>query len=88
MDRCEVSLEEEPLPHRVGRLVDLGVDVLICGGISRFLTDSLKIFKITVISGVRGELNQVLDTYIAGELPGPRFTMPGYRASPGLQREH
>ena len=80
VDRCEVPLEGESLPHRVGRIVDLEVDVLICGGISRSLTGSLNAFNITVISGITGELNQILAAYISGEFPGPRFAMPGYRA--------
>ena len=79
VDRCEVPLEEESLPRRAGRLVDMEVDVLICGGISRSLADSLNVFKITVVSGITGEMNQVLTAYLKGELPGPRFAMPGGR---------
>ena len=80
VDRCEVPLEEESLPHRAGRMVDLGADVLICGGISRSLADALNVFKIRVVSGTTGEMKQVLTAYFRGELPGPQFAMPGYRA--------
>ena len=53
VDRCEVPLGEESPPHRAGRLVDMGVDVLICGGVSRSLVDALNVFKIAVVSGIR-----------------------------------
>ena len=35
VSRVEESLGDEFIPHRARHLADLGVDVLICGGISR-----------------------------------------------------
>jgi predicted Fe-Mo cluster-binding NifX family protein len=77
MSRWEVSLEEEWPPNRVSRLVDLTVEVLICGGISRLLADSLRAAGITVISQIKGKAEQILAAFLNGEFPSPRFSMPG-----------
>ncbi|MGB2808480.1 MAG: hypothetical protein WBC22_12115, partial [Sedimentisphaerales bacterium] len=36
-NRSEVALENQLLPQRAGQLKNLGVDVLVCGAISRVL---------------------------------------------------
>ena len=76
-NRQSVPLQEEWLPFRVRRLADLGVKVLICGGISRALADLLQTAGITVIAQIKGEPDQVLNAYLSGNLAAPRFAMPG-----------
>jgi predicted Fe-Mo cluster-binding NifX family protein len=75
--RYEIPFSEEGLLRRVLRVIDLGVDVLICGAISKDMEDQLKARHVTVISWVSGDPDQVLKAYCAGELPHPRFAMPG-----------
>lgn len=87
VNRWEVSLEEEWPSNRVSKLVDLAVEVLICGGISRLLADSLRSAGITVVSQTKGKAEQILTAFLNGAFPSPRFAMPGATAaSPGEAR--
>jgi len=76
-NRSEVALESQSLPQRAGNLKNLGVDVLICGAISRPLMYMLTAFGIEVLPYVTGRVDEVLQAYLTGQLVQPRFTMPG-----------
>ena len=80
LSRWEVLLEEGWPPNRVSQLVDLAVEVFICGGISRSLADSLRSAEITVISQIKGKSEQILAAFLNGDFPSPRFAMPGATA--------
>ena len=79
MDRREIPLAEQSPSHRARRMADLEVDVLICGAISRSCVDLMDALKITVIPWVTGKPDEILSTFIAGELPNPQYAMPGHR---------
>jgi predicted Fe-Mo cluster-binding NifX family protein len=81
VDRREVPLEDGPLPSRARRLSELGVDVLICGAISRTLVDLLEDAGIKVVPWISGEPDPVLAAYLEGGLPDSGFTMPGCRGT-------
>ena len=74
-----------PAAH-ADRLVDLGVHVLVCGGISEQLLSLIEYRNIQVIPGVAGKIDDVLSAMISGDLPHPRFMMPGRGAHPGQHR--
>jgi len=59
------------------RLVEYGVDTLICGAVSTELLQELKSREIRVIAFVSGEADSVIDAFVAGDLPNERFSMPG-----------
>lgn len=75
--RSQIQLGQESAPQRVARLVDLGVDTLICGAISRPLASMLMASNIELIPFVSGPVDEVLNTYINGRLAEPRFLQPG-----------
>lgn len=78
LSRSEISLEEQPGPQRVSRLVGLGADVLICGAISRPLASMLvAASNIEVIPFVSGPVDEILSAYINGQLAEQRFLQPG-----------
>ena len=79
--RRVVSMEEEWPPFRVSRLANLGVEALICGGISRPLADLFHASEIAVISQIKGEPDQILDAYLKGNLASRRFAMPGAKVN-------
>jgi predicted Fe-Mo cluster-binding NifX family protein len=62
---------------RVSRLDQLGVNVLICGGISRFFANSIEARNIRIIPFSVGKVDEVLDAFIQGTLFSNRFRMPG-----------
>lgn len=76
-DRREAQFSRMPPPLRVQRLVDLGVDVLICGAISRPLSAMCLSAGISIIPWVSGSLDEVIRAFLAGGLPSPDYTMPG-----------
>ncbi len=80
VNRSEVALESQSLPQRAGQLKSFGVDVLVCGAISRVLMHMLTSSGIQVLPYVTGSIDDVLQAYLTGQLVQPQFTMPGYWA--------
>jgi len=75
--RREAMIEESFLAQRARRLVEFGVNVLICGAISRPLAAMLAASGVTVIPWTAGPVDEVLAAYLKGLLPDPRWLMPG-----------
>lgn len=75
--RSDAILQEEDPDSRTARLGELGVDVLICGAISRPLESMLAAAGIKVIARVCGGVDDVLDAYRSGRLGDRAFAMPG-----------
>ncbi|MCB2194192.1 MAG: dinitrogenase iron-molybdenum cofactor biosynthesis domain-containing protein [Deltaproteobacteria bacterium] len=78
--RFETYFDEQALVRRCARIRILGIDVLICGAISRNFLDMLKSYGIRVIPWVCGSAEQVLDAF--AEAPDgidleTNFLMPG-----------
>jgi len=76
-NRSEVALESQLLPQRAGQLKNLGVDVLVCGAISRALAYMISASGIQVLPYVTGSIDDVLQAYLTGQLVKPEFSMPG-----------
>jgi predicted Fe-Mo cluster-binding NifX family protein len=78
-NRIEHIFPDEPLLQRAARLNTLGVDVLICGAISRPLLLMISGSGIKVIPEINGSIDEVLNAYLTGRLTEQRFSMPGCR---------
>ena len=76
-NRSEIALESPLLPQRVGQLKNLEVDTLVCGAISRVLAGMVTSSGIQVLPYVTGNINDVLQAYLNGQLAKPEFSMPG-----------
>ena len=76
--RTEVSIDIGRPPDRVVDLEQLGVEILICGAISRSLANMVIASGIKIMPYVTGKVDDVLQAYFAGQLGQPRFTMPGH----------
>ena len=77
VNRSEVALESRSLPQRAGQLKSLGIDVLVCGAVSRLLANMVIQSGIEVLPFVTGNIENVLGAYMAGQLIRPEFSMPG-----------
>ena len=77
--RSEVVIEETALPRRAKQLTDLGVNVLICGAMSRPLERMLTSAGVQVIPHTCGSADSVLKTFLSGQLTEQAFLMPGCR---------
>jgi len=76
----EESLADGPPVHRVLRLVELELDTLVCGAISRQLHEMISAHGIRVVSFVAGDLREIVNAWLGGGLPGDdTHAMPGCR---------
>ena len=80
IERSEIFLDEFSLTERVSILRQLGITVLICGGITDTLYRMLKGARIRLITGIAGKADLVVDAFLSDRLQKPPFLMPGYRA--------
>ena len=77
LSRRQMTLDQRLPLQRAVWLGGLGVDVLICGAISRELALLLDGQGVAVIPFVSGGVDEVLSAYTAHQLADPRFLMPG-----------
>jgi predicted Fe-Mo cluster-binding NifX family protein len=76
--RNEIYLDEFSLIERVNILQKSQITTIICGGISEVMQNMLKNLRINLITGIAGEVKQVVDAYMSGQLDDSKFRMPGY----------
>jgi predicted Fe-Mo cluster-binding NifX family protein len=84
----EDAAQELVLPHleaaqRLQFLREKGVSTLICGALSTDLLLYAGTLGLTVVSGVAGEVQEVVQSYRQNTLDHPKFWLPGCR---GLRR--
>lgn len=65
--------------YRVENLIRLGINKLICGGITNFNLHLLAYNGIEVIPWIAGETEDVLEAFAEGRLNRKEFLMPGCR---------
>jgi predicted Fe-Mo cluster-binding NifX family protein len=58
--------------------MSLGVNGLICGAVTRRLSDMLGDSGIHIVPGVSGHPDEVLDACLQGRLAHSKFLMPGW----------
>jgi len=75
--RQEVALGDAPVPVRTRRLVELGVNVLICGAISWPLEARVVAAGVQVIPQICGPTEEVLRAFVTGPWTQQAFRMPG-----------
>jgi predicted Fe-Mo cluster-binding NifX family protein len=75
--RQEEVLSDAFPSRRMRRLTELGVNALICGGISRPLVTLLAESGISVCPWTAGPVDKVLRAYLEGRLHDPEWRMPG-----------
>jgi predicted Fe-Mo cluster-binding NifX family protein len=75
--RERTSLETPTPDAKADRLAALGVDALVCGAISEPVHHELTRRGLEVIGFVAGEVEEVIASFLAGELPTPALSMPG-----------
>jgi predicted Fe-Mo cluster-binding NifX family protein len=75
--RTAQLVEEPELGPRARRVAELGVDVLICGAISRPLEAMLVSAGVEVVPQTCGQAENVLGAFLSGQLTEQAFLMPG-----------
>jgi len=67
-ERLELSASDWPPRERIHRLLELGVDTIICGGIDRWTTRALQSAGVTIYGWVAGEVGDALAALLKGDL--------------------
>jgi len=67
-ERQELAASDWALHERINRLLELGVDTVICGGIDRWSAASLQSAGVTVYGWVTGEVEDALSALLQGDL--------------------
>ncbi len=62
---------------RVSWLLEASIDVLLCGAITRQVEELLLRRGVVVVSFVAGDVDEVLNAFLAGDFPSHAFAMPG-----------
>jgi predicted Fe-Mo cluster-binding NifX family protein len=88
VSRYVEKFEPVLLPQRAQRFSELGIEVVICGAISRALADMLNTAGITIFPCTIGDVEDVLNSYLDAGVPDSRFFMPGYDGPSGRRRRH
>lgn len=76
--RSSVPFETRMMQDRVNQLGALGVDVLLCGAISRPLERMILASGVKVIPCLRGSIDEIIRAYLEGGLSDARFMLPGF----------
>jgi predicted Fe-Mo cluster-binding NifX family protein len=85
--RQEEEFEDRQDPAlKLARLAEMKVWTLVCGAISRPLADLAAASGIETFAFIAGEVEQVIDEFLAGGLPNPAMVMPGCRGRGGRCR--
>ncbi|MDI9570418.1 MAG: NifB/NifX family molybdenum-iron cluster-binding protein [Pseudomonadota bacterium] len=76
LEREELLVEGLPAARAL-RLAELGVDVLVCGAISRVLQETVAGWGIRVVPFVAGDLEEIIRAWVGGAFDCLAFAMPG-----------
>ena len=74
-----VILPDEDPSGKVLRLVESGSDSLVCGALSRPVFLMAAAYGIKVTPFVAGNLEEIIDSWVAGTLQHDTYAMPGCR---------
>lgn len=89
ISRTEAFLNEQEISKRCFRIQKLGIDVLICGAVSRPFSEILAAAGINIIPGISGAVEEIVAAYFGGTLNQAKYLMPGcsqIHASAGHKR--
>ncbi len=76
-NRSELIITENTIINKAARLRELGLEVLVCGAISRPLGNMIMASGIKIIPFIRGGVDEVIEAYFTGRLLDTHFLLPG-----------
>jgi CheY-like chemotaxis protein/predicted Fe-Mo cluster-binding NifX family protein len=77
IERTELYLGTLSPIERVGALIKEGVTTLVCGAMSEALDKLFHSSGISVMGGIGGPVEEVLEAFMSNRLDEPRYCMPG-----------
>jgi predicted Fe-Mo cluster-binding NifX family protein len=79
LGECERPLDAELPTQRVWLLAEMGIELLVCGAISRPMEAMVAAHGIRVVPFVTGGLREIIDAWLEGRIGDRRHVMPGCR---------
>lgn len=79
VEREELSASNWPPHERINRMVELGVDTVVCGGIDCWSAESLESAGITIYGWITGEIEEALAALVRGDLDSENAREAGGR---------
>jgi len=76
--RFETDISEHFIHSKTKRLMELGIDTLICGAISGQFAYMVTTAGIELIPWISGQVEEVLQAFLRGNLFNKQFLMPGH----------
>ncbi len=76
-NRSNITLIKRDPFERAQEVSSMGVEILICGAVSRVLRMALAGAGIEVIGFICGDIETVLGAFLRGQLMNGHFSMPG-----------
>jgi predicted Fe-Mo cluster-binding NifX family protein len=74
----EVDFADKLASLRVAQLKRLGIDALICGAISEPVAMMIHHSGIDLLSGITGDVDDVVSAYMDSRLDRPQYRLPGF----------
>ena len=84
--RREVELPVASGEAKLIALSALGVEVLLCGAVSRPVAERAAGLGVGLVAFLAGDAEAVIEAHLAGRLPHPGFGMPGCHARRRVRR--
>ncbi|MBN1382924.1 MAG: NifB/NifX family molybdenum-iron cluster-binding protein [Deltaproteobacteria bacterium] len=81
--KSKIPFRETSIINKTALIRELGIDVLICGALTRPMEYMIEAAGIRVFSFVRGEADEVLEAFHRGGLANQTFIMPGCQRGMG-----
>ena len=79
VERREISFDIYSQSERFEIVKKLDLDAIICCGISEVFDRMLQSAGIRLISGIAGDVEQVVEAFLCNRIDDPCFRMPGYK---------
>jgi len=86
--QVSLSLPAGPVSNKVVYLHGLGIDVLICGALSRPARELLHAGGLQIHAFVAGDVDEVIRAWLQGRLDQTNFVMPGCGCRQRNRRRH
>ncbi len=80
VDRREVELPGASGEATIAALSALGVELLLCGAVSRSVAERAASLGVRLVAFLAGDAEAVIRAHLDGQLPSAAFAMPGCRA--------
>ena len=75
--RLDMHLGGKDIMYRCIRIKEIGINLLICGAISNPFLNQLAASEINVVTEITGNIDDVINAYLKGDLADEKFLMPG-----------